>query len=45
MAVIGLMEAGAFWCSKPLELMAIAGFTHTQAPLPPPTDPFKPNEM
>jgi hypothetical protein len=25
-------------------MMAIIGYTHTQAPLPPPTDPFKPND-
>jgi len=25
-------------------MMAIVGFTHTQAPLPPPTDPYKPND-
>ena len=28
----------------PLSMMAIVGFTHTQAPLPPPTDPYKPND-
>jgi hypothetical protein len=28
----------------PISMMAITGFTHTQAPLPPPTDPFKPND-
>jgi hypothetical protein len=28
----------------PLSTMAIIGYTHTQAPLPPPTDPFKPND-
>jgi hypothetical protein len=28
----------------PVSTMAIIGFTHTQAPLPPPTDPFKPND-
>jgi hypothetical protein len=28
----------------PISMMAIAGFTHTQAPLAPPTDPFKPND-
>ena len=27
----------------PLAMMAIAGFTHTQTPLAPPTDPYKPN--
>jgi len=28
----------------PISMMAIVGFTHTQAPLPPPTDPFKAND-
>jgi hypothetical protein len=28
----------------PVSMMAIAGFTHTQAPLPPPTDPYSPND-
>jgi hypothetical protein len=28
----------------PVAMMAIIGYTHTQAPLPPPTDPFKPND-
>jgi len=28
----------------PISMMTIAGFTHTQAPLPPPTDPFKAND-
>jgi hypothetical protein len=28
----------------PISMMAIAGFTHTQASLTPPTDPFKPND-
>jgi hypothetical protein len=28
----------------PISMMAVVGFTHTQAPLPPPTDPFKPND-
>jgi hypothetical protein len=28
----------------PVSMMAIVGFTHTQAPLPPPTDPYKPND-
>ena len=28
----------------PISMMAIEGFTHTQAPLPPPTDPYKPND-
>jgi hypothetical protein len=28
----------------PLSMMAIVGFTHTQAPLPSPTDPYKPND-
>jgi hypothetical protein len=28
----------------PVSIMAIAGFTHTQAPLAPPTDPWKPND-
>ena len=27
----------------PLSMMAIVGFTHTQADLPPPTDPYSPN--
>jgi hypothetical protein len=27
----------------PISMMAITGFTQTQAPLPPPTDPYKPN--
>ena len=28
----------------PISMMMIAGYTHTQAPLAPPTDPFKPND-
>ena len=28
----------------PVSTMAIIGYTHTQGPLPPPTDPFKPND-
>ncbi|CCE04927.1 putative cytochrome c family protein [Bradyrhizobium sp. STM 3843] len=28
----------------PISMMAIVGFTHTQAPLPPPTDPYSPND-
>src|SRR5580704_14831018 len=28
----------------PISMMAVAGFTHTQAPLAPPTDPYKPND-
>jgi len=28
----------------PVSTMAVIGFTHTQAPLPPPTDPFKTND-
>ena len=28
----------------PISMMAIVGFTHTQAPLQPPTDPFKTND-
>src|SRR6202140_2840233 len=28
----------------PLAMMAIVGFTHTQAPLTPPTDPYKTND-
>jgi hypothetical protein len=28
----------------PVSMMAIVGFTHTQADLPAPTDPFKPND-
>jgi hypothetical protein len=28
----------------PVSMMTIIGYTHTQAPLPPPTDPFKPND-
>jgi hypothetical protein len=28
----------------PVSMMAITGFTHTEAPLAPPTDPFKPND-
>ena len=28
----------------PISMMAIVGYTHTQAPLPPPTDPYKPND-
>jgi hypothetical protein len=28
----------------PIAMMTIVGFTHTQAPLSPPTDPFKPND-
>jgi hypothetical protein len=28
----------------PVSMMAIAGFTHTQAPLAPPTDPYSPND-
>ena len=27
----------------PISMMAIVGYTHTQAPLPPPTDPYKSN--
>ncbi|MGA2129229.1 MAG: cytochrome C [Xanthobacteraceae bacterium] len=27
----------------PISMMAVAGFTNTQAPLAPPTDPYKPN--
>ena len=27
----------------PLSMMAVVGFTHTQADLPPPTDPYSPN--
>jgi hypothetical protein len=28
----------------PISMMAIIGFTHTQAPLPPPTNPYQPND-
>jgi hypothetical protein len=28
----------------PVSMMAIAGYTHTQAPLPPPTAPYGPND-
>jgi hypothetical protein len=28
----------------PISMMAILGYTHTQTSLPPPTDPFKPND-
>jgi hypothetical protein len=28
----------------PLSMMAVVGFTHTQAPLPPPTDPYSAND-
>src|ERR1700686_3819385 len=28
----------------PISMMAIVGFTHTQAPLPQPTDPYKAND-
>jgi hypothetical protein len=28
----------------PVSIMAVTGYTHTQAPLPPPTDPFKTND-
>jgi hypothetical protein len=28
----------------PISMMAIVGFTHTQAPLPPPTQPYSPND-
>jgi hypothetical protein len=28
----------------PVSMMAITGYTHTQEPLAPPTDPFKPND-
>src|SRR6516164_1221922 len=28
----------------PISMMMIAGYTHTQAPLAPPTDPYKPND-
>jgi hypothetical protein len=28
----------------PIAMMAIVGYTHTQAPLPPPTAPFSPND-
>ena len=28
----------------PVAMMTIVGYTHTQAPLTPPTDPFKPND-
>src|SRR6516164_10479899 len=28
----------------PISMMTIVGFTHTQAPLPPPTNPFKSND-
>ncbi len=28
----------------PISMMGIIGFTHTQASLPPPTDPYKPND-
>src|SRR5262249_15937071 len=28
----------------PISAMAILGYTHTQAPLPPPTNPYQPND-
>jgi hypothetical protein len=28
----------------PISMMAIVGYTHTEAPLAPPTDPYKPND-
>jgi hypothetical protein len=34
-------KAKPWW--PPISTMAIVGFTHTQAPLPPPTEPFSPN--
>lgn len=30
--------------APPISMMTILGYTHTQAPLPPPTDPFKTND-
>lgn len=30
--------------APPISMMAIVGFTHTEAPMPPPTDPYKPND-
>lgn len=30
--------------APPVSMMAIVGYTHTQAPLPSPTDPFNPND-
>ena len=42
------MDSGSDTTDKgyvpPISMMAIVGFTHTQAPLPPPTDPFKAND-
>lgn len=28
----------------PISMMAVVGYTNTQAPLPPPTDPYRPND-
>ncbi len=28
----------------PISMMAIVGYTHTNVPIPPPTDPYKPND-
>ena len=36
-------DDGKEWV-PPIAMMAIVGFTHTQAPLPPPTDPYSPND-
>ena len=39
----GKDEADKPWV-PPVSMMAIVGFTHTQAPLPPPTAPYGPND-
>jgi hypothetical protein len=36
-------DDGKEWV-PPISMMAIVGFTHTQAPLPPPSDPWNPND-
>jgi hypothetical protein len=36
-------QEGKDWV-PPISMMAIGGFTHTEAPLPPPTAPYKPND-
>lgn len=37
------MSDGKEWV-PPIAMMAVLGYTHTQAPLPAPTDPFSPND-
>jgi hypothetical protein len=39
----GQEEADKVWV-PPVSMMAIAGYTHTQAPLPPPTAPYSAND-